>query len=174
MGKSPSDYAALTLLLSSLMLVPTHPLHAQPDTTPEVVMPFPGDPRLEPLPGGPVNLSTFAAIANGLDIRIATPPRVNGQTQSDGDQHADLFVLFDAVTGDPILQPPVLEAVPIGAAPGVTDLTARLASSVWQVHAVTVLWKESTEPILPQLQSLPTDSSLPDASPTYSSATIPA
>ena len=124
--------------LGLALAVPTSSLRAQPDTMPEVEEPFAGDPRLEPLPAGPVNLSTFPAVAGSTPITIATPPRVNGQTQSDGDQHADLFVLFDAATGDLVAQPPVIEAVPVGAAPAVGDEEARLASAIWQFHAVTV------------------------------------
>src|SRR3989454_2864374 len=114
---------------------------AQVPSLPDVGRPFAGDPRLEPLPDGPVHLVNFPVFADGKVVTMRFPPRVNGQTQSNGDGHADLYVLFDAATGLRIAQPPILEAVPKNAAgPGVPvdDLTARLFSPIWEMHAVTV------------------------------------
>ena len=113
----------------------------QTASLPDVGRPFAGDPRLEPIPDGPVHLVNFDVFADGKVVTMRFPPRVNGQTQSNGDGHADLYVLFDATTGLRIAQPPILEAVPKNAAgPGVEvdDLTARLFSPIWEMHAVTV------------------------------------
>src|SRR5207249_4424797 len=69
------------------------------------------------------------------------PPRVNGQVESNGDKHADLYVLFDAGSGRRLPQPLILEAVPNGATgPGATvpDLKARNFSAIWELHAVIV------------------------------------
>src|SRR5262249_7404725 len=74
-------------------------------------------------------------------VTMRFPPRVNGQTASDGDGHADMYVLFDGTTGKRIPQPPILEAVPngaTGAGATVANITARQFSSVWELQAVTV------------------------------------
>src|SRR5262249_37550615 len=63
-------------------------------------------------------------------------PRVNGQNMSDGDKHADMWVLYDAATGKPINQPPVIEAAPFPFAPN--ELTARRFSPIWELHALLV------------------------------------
>jgi len=112
---------------------------------PEVFQPFAGDPRLEPLPNDPVhlvNVEVFTTDQFGVEKRLTMrfPPRVNGQNESDGDKHADLFVLFDATTHKQIDQPVILEAVPKNAAPGLTvpDRKAREFSPIWELHAVMV------------------------------------
>ena len=110
---------------------------------PQVFKTFAGDPRLEPLPDGPIHLQNIQVFTTDqfggvhtLDMRF--PPRVNGQNQSDGDKHADMYVLFDAATGVEINQPMIIEAAPKGASAGVTDLKARLFSPIWELHAVLV------------------------------------
>ncbi|MFQ5777825.1 MAG: di-heme oxidoredictase family protein [Terriglobia bacterium] len=109
------------------------------DATPEVNTPFPGDPRLEPIPGEPLFLKNVLVFGQNRALKMRFPPRVNGQTQSDGDKHADLFVFFFADTGLPVEgQLPILEAVPRNAVPSVGDFTARLFSAIWELHAVTV------------------------------------
>src|SRR5438309_4231003 len=132
--------AALVLAMS-VILADLGTSDAQVPSLPDVGRPFAGDPRLEPIPDGPVHLVNFPVFADGKVVMMRFPPRVNGQTQSNGDGHADLYVLFDAATGLRIAQPPILEAVPKNAAgPGVPvdDLTARLFSPIWEMHAVTV------------------------------------
>src|SRR5437016_5426605 len=132
--------AALVLAMS-VILADLGRSDAQVSSLPDVGRPFAGDPRLEPIPDGPVHLVNFDVFADGKVVTMRFPPRVNGQTQSNGDGHADLYVLFDATTGLRIAQPPILEAVPKNAAgPGVEvdDLTARLFSPIWEMHAVTV------------------------------------
>jgi Di-haem oxidoreductase, putative peroxidase len=125
----------------------TTALRAQglPPALPEVFQPFAGDPRLEPLPNNPVNLvnvEVFTTDQFGVQKRLMMrfPPRVNGQNESDGDKHADLFVLFDATTHKQINQPVILEAVPKNAASGLTvsDRKAREFSAIWELHAVMV------------------------------------
>src|SRR5438132_1815066 len=132
--------AALVLAMS-VILADLGTSDAQVPSLPDVGRPFAGDPRLEPIPDGPVHLVNFDVFADGKVVTMRFPPRVNGQTQSNGDGHADLYVLFDATTGLRIAQPPILEAVPKNAAgPGVEvdDLTARVFSPIWEMHAVTV------------------------------------
>jgi len=110
-----------------------------PVSTPAVFEPFVGDPRLEPLPAGPVHLANFDVFANGRLVKMHFLPRVNGQTQADGDHHADLFVLIDRITGLPFDQPSIVEAVPLGAVQQpVGEFTARHYSAVWEIHAVWV------------------------------------
>src|SRR5207247_199668 len=117
-----------------------------PDARPQVFQPFAGDPRLEPIPDHPINLAnieTFTTDQFGVTktLTMRFPPRVNGQVESNGDKHADLYVLFDAGTGRRLPQPLILEAVPNGATgPGATvpDLKARNFSAIWELHAVMV------------------------------------
>ncbi len=125
--------SAAVLLLA--LLVPCAPLDGQ---GPPVLTPYNGDPRLEPIPSTPVTLSNFTVLAAGGTLSMRFPPRVNGQTQSDGDRHSDLFVLFFETTGAPVPQRVIVEGAPKGAAPGIDDLTARRFSAVRQVHAVLV------------------------------------
>jgi Di-haem oxidoreductase, putative peroxidase len=136
----------------------TGPLRAQglPPALPEVFQPFAGDPRLEPLPDGPVdlvNVEVFTTDQFGVAKRLMMrfPPRVNGQNESDGDKHADLFVLFDATTLKQIDQPVILEAVPKNAASGLTvsDRKAREFSPIWELHAVLV--ESAYDPNVPEL-----------------------
>src|SRR5881296_4666939 len=132
---------AVLVLAMSVILADLGTSDAQVPSLPDVGRPFAGDPRLEPIPDGPVHLVNFDVFADGKVVTTRSPPRVNGQTPSNGDGHADLYVLFDAVTGLRTAQPPILEAVPKNAAgPGVKvdDLTARLFSPIWEMHAVTV------------------------------------
>jgi hypothetical protein len=105
---------------------------------PPIGTPFAGDPRLEPVPSTPLTMVDLPAWANGTAITMQFPPRVNGQAQSDGDGNADMYVLFYNDNGDRVPQPVILEAVPYGAAAGVTDLIARLFSPVWRLRAVLV------------------------------------
>lgn len=122
------------------------PIECGPGVTP------PCDPRLEFIPAEPINLKNITVFGGhsrldgahppeiaGRKMTMRFPPRVNGQTHSNGDRHADLYVLFDAITGVRVNQPFILEAVPNGAAGGpVPDLKARVFSAVWELHAVTV------------------------------------
>ena len=108
---------------------------------PDVYTPYNGDPRLEPIPTAPMQLDNLQAFTTDqfgvekiLDMRF--PPRANGQNQSDGDKHADLYILFDEA-GVQVNQPVILEAVPKGAA-AVSDLQARLFSPIWEITAVIV------------------------------------
>lgn len=126
------------LLLVTLRQKPVVGAQVTTPALPEVAAPFPGDPRLEPIPDHPIDLINFNVLGNGKVLTMRFPPRVNGQTASDGDGHADMYVLFDEVTGLPVNQPPIVEAVPKGAVQGVSDLEARLYSSVWELQAVIV------------------------------------
>ncbi len=144
---------ALTLLTAIALLISVRPGHvarAQNLGSPTPALPdftaFAGDPRLEPIPANPIQLVNVPVdVRDDFGVqRVVTmrfPPRVNGQSASDGDGHADMYVLFDEATGQRIDQPPIIEAVPNGATgPGATvpDLTARLFSSIWELQAVTV------------------------------------
>ena len=100
---------------------------------------YAGDPRLEPIPSSPIHLGSVTAFGEGRQLKLRFPPRVNGQQHSNGDGHADLYVFVDLYTGLPIPgQLPVLEAVPMGAAPGVTELDARNFSAIWEIGIVTI------------------------------------
>src|SRR3989442_614915 len=139
LGKIVSRAAALALALSVIFADPAAS-DAQVPSLPDVGRPFAGDPRLEPIPDGPVHLVNVDVFADGKVVTMRFPPRVNGQSQSNGDGHADLYVLFDATTGLRIAQPPILEAIPKNAAgPGVPvdDLTAPVFRPIWEMHAVT-------------------------------------
>ena len=125
-----------TLLIWGFAAVPA--ALAQFTALPEVSKPFAGDPRLEPIPRFPIHLPNVTTFAKGVPITMRFPPRVNGQTISDGDGHADLYVLFYEDTGLRVNQPVILEAVPKGAVENVTDRVARLYSAIWELHAVTV------------------------------------
>src|SRR5437764_4943980 len=117
---------AIALILI-LILLPAPNAWAQlPNSLPQITTPYPGDPRLEPLPSGAINLLNFTAFGGGVPLTMHFPPRVNGQDESDGDRHADMWVLFNSATGARVNQPPILEAVPNGAAGPVSKLTARL------------------------------------------------
>lgn len=116
------------------------------DALPEVDNPFIGDARLEPIPSGPIELVNTVVFGDGKALMMRFPPRVNGQTQSDGDKHADLWVLVDETTGDFVQlngsrHPAILEFVPKNAAgPNfiISDFTARQFSAIWEIHVVTV------------------------------------
>jgi hypothetical protein len=133
---------ALAAVLSSLH----NPTHVQANATPQAFPPVvtspTGDPRLEPVPTGALQLGDFNVFGDGNVMTMRFPPRVNGQSFSAGDRHADLYVLFDAATGLPVPNAPfILEAIPKnGAGPNVPvdDLTARVFSSIWELHAVTI------------------------------------
>ena len=110
-----------------------------PLATPPLGPPPGGDPRLEALPSSPQHYGDVTAYGNGRQMRMRFPPRINGQNQSDGDRHADLYILFDETTGLPVTgQPPIAEAAPIGSALNVPDIDARKFSASWQIHVVTV------------------------------------
>ena len=136
------------LVIGTLVISPLR-MRAQagpPMAMPELYAPFAGDARLEPIPDGPLllkNLDVFTTdqFGNPHTLTMRFPPRVNGQNQSDGDKHADMYVLFDAATGALIDQPMIIEAAPKNAAgPGfaISDLQARLYSPIWELTAVTV------------------------------------
>ncbi len=111
---------------------------ANPPALPQVA-PYAGDPRLEPIPSTPLHLGSVTAFGEGRELKLRFPPRVNGQQRSNGDGHADLYLFVDGYTGLPIPgQLPVIEAVPMGAAPDVTELVARNYSAIWEVGIVKV------------------------------------
>src|SRR5204863_454995 len=140
---------AVALALDMVRLTPltkTARASGFPDAHPQVFQPFAGDPRLEPIPDHPINLAnveTFTTDQFGVTktLTMRFPPRVNGQVESNGDKHADLYVLFDASTHLRLNHPLILEAIPNGATgPGATvsDLLARNFSPIWEVQAVMV------------------------------------
>jgi hypothetical protein len=151
-------YLGTLILVLAVPALTTTKLRAQAlqPALPEVFQPFAGDPRLEPLPNNPVhlvNVEVFTTDQFGVEKRLMMrfPPRVNGQNESDGDKHADLFVLFDATTLKQIDQPVILEAVPKNAASGLTvsDRKAREFSPIWELHAVLV--ESAYNPNIPTL-----------------------
>src|SRR5712691_8545113 len=111
-------FVLIVMLLLPLSQAPYRMRAAVPVVAmPEEFAPFAGDRRLEPMPDTPLrleNLPVFTTDQFGneklLDMRF--PPRVNGQNQSDGDKHADMYVFFDANSGYQIDQPMVIEAAP--------------------------------------------------------------
>src|SRR5262245_37523382 len=134
--------AGLVVLLAALVSVSLGgvaqaQLDALPNLTPHI-----GDPRLEPIPSVPLRLKNIPVLgsrqgvidSNVLFMRF--PPRVNGQNMSDGDKHADMYVLYNAATGQRINQPPVIEAVPFPLT--TNELVARKFSPVWELHALLV------------------------------------
>src|SRR5438309_2093017 len=157
--------AGLVVLLAalasvSLIGVAQAQVDALPNLTPHV-----GDPRLEPIPAVPLRLKNIPVLgsrqgvidSNVLFMRF--PPRVNGQNMSDGDKHSDMYVLYNAATGQRINQPPVIEdggfnpqvlfifkdangnILPSADNPRI--ITAKspgdpFYSSIWEVWAVTV------------------------------------
>jgi len=132
-------FAVIFVFLGSLIL--THAALAV-DALPEVGSPPAGDPRLEPIPGVPIHLKNFnvkGTDVNGTSVNLTMrfPPRVNGQNQSDGDKHADMFVFYfsDDLTRVPG-QLPVVEAVPLPLT--ANNLKARLFSPIWELSAVLV------------------------------------
>ncbi len=121
--------ASLAFVLSSL--------HAQsiPTAFPQVTSSYPGDARLERIPSVPTHFADTIVFGDGRQLKMRFPPRVNGQSFSDGDNHAEMFVLYDEVSGLPIAgQLPVLDSVPKGAAPNVPDLIARRFSASWEIN----------------------------------------
>src|SRR5213594_211141 len=92
--------------------------YAQTPSLPDL-SPVVGDPRLQPIPSTPirlVNISVLGSRQGVLQSEMLTMrflPRVNGQNMSEGDKHADMYVLFNAATGQRINQRPVVEAVPL-------------------------------------------------------------
>jgi hypothetical protein len=161
--------AALALLLLGPGRAAVHTQAGTP-AIPQVFNPPSGDPRLEPIPGQPLFLRNTRAFTTDQfghvhTLQMRFPPRVNGQVESNGDKHADLYVLFDANTHLRIQGAPIiLEAIPKGAAGDgstvsdpaahsgsgrgtrgdqgnrstVSDLVARKFSSIWELHAVMV------------------------------------
>src|SRR6266566_539493 len=134
--------AGLVVLLAALASVSLIGIaQAQVDALPNLT-PHVGDPRLEPIPAVPLRLKNIAVLgsrqgvidSNVLFMRF--PPRVNGQNMSDGDKHADMYVLYNAATGQKINQPPVIEAVPFPLT--TNELVARKFTAVWELHALLV------------------------------------
>jgi len=143
--------AFAVLVVVALVQVTEHRLQvvrAQSAPTPALpnFSPVVGDPRLEPIPGNPIQLVNIPVdVKDDFGVqRVVTmrfPPRVNGQTASDGDGHADMYVLFDGTTGQRINQLPIIQAAPngaTGAGATVPNITAREFSSIWELQAVTV------------------------------------
>ncbi len=128
----------LATLLATGLLCAASLAQGNPVASPQL-HPFAGDPRLEPIAASPQHFANHPAFAEGRQVEVRFPPRVNGQSVSDGDGHADLYYFVDVYTGQPIPgQLPVVEAVPKGAAPAVTDLVARNFSAIWEVSVVTL------------------------------------
>lgn len=144
---SAAIWVAITvaITLAGLLLVASTSYAQVPVLAlPEVNAPPAGDPRLEPIPGFPIHLVNFKVFGTDItsvagasvELTMRFPPRVNGQNQSDGDKHADMFVLFYADTGQRVPQRPVVEAVPKPLT--ASDLKARQFSAIWELHAVLV------------------------------------
>src|SRR5207244_5007157 len=79
-GLLASAKAAALALAMSIILVDPGAADAQVPSLPDVGRPFAGDPRLEPIPDGPVHLVNFDVFADGKVVTMRFPPRVNGQT----------------------------------------------------------------------------------------------
>ena len=78
-------------------------------------------------------LKNHTVFGDGKKVLMRFPPRVNGQTHSDGDRHADLFVLFYP-DGSMVDQLPIIEAVPLGLGGNENVLKARLFSAIWEMR----------------------------------------
>src|SRR5436190_10573529 len=89
-------WTCIAVLVVLILLPPPHAWGQLPNSPPQVTTPYPGDPRLEPLPSGPINLSNFSVFGGGVPLTLHFPPRVNGQDESDGDRHAEMWVLFNS------------------------------------------------------------------------------
>src|SRR2546425_3689437 len=129
----------LVLALLSMSFVGA--TYAQVPSLPDL-SPVVGDPRLQPIPDFPirlVNISVLGSRQGVLQSEMLTMrflPRVNGQNMSEGDKHADMYVLFNAATGQRIDQRPVIEVAPF---PFTTnELEARKFSPIWELHALLV------------------------------------
>src|SRR5437867_2170411 len=113
--------------------------YAQTPSLPNL-SPVVGDPRLEPIPNFSIrlmNISVLGSRQGVLQSEMLTMrflPRVYGQNMSDGDKHADMYVLYNAATGQKINQRPVVEAVPFPLT--TNELEARKFSPIWELHAL--------------------------------------
>ncbi len=127
-------FAIGAFLTSSLTLAQSLPVSG-----PLVDTPPSGDARLEPIPSSPIHLANHIVYGGGRQVQMRFPPRVNGQNHSDGDKHADLYVLVDEMTKLPVPgQLPIVEHVPKGSAPEVSDLDARKFSAIWEMQVAIV------------------------------------
>ena len=134
--------AALGMLVVALLTLSfAGASYAQTPSLPDL-SPVVGDPRLQPIPSTPirlVNISVLGSRQGVLQSEMLTMrflPRVNGQNMSDGDKHADMYVLYNAATGQKINQRPVVEAVPFPLT--TNELEARKFSPIWELHALLV------------------------------------
>jgi len=134
--------AMLSVLVAVLLSVAFAGItYAQGPSLPDL-SPVNGDPPLEPIPSFPIQLVNVPVLGSRhgvLQSEMLTMrflPRVNGQNMSEGDKHADMYVLYNAATGQKINQLPVVEAVPFPLT--TNELTARKFSPIWELHAVLV------------------------------------
>src|SRR5438128_11649138 len=72
-----SAKAAALALAFSIVFADPGTSDGQMASRPDVGRPFAGDPRLEPIPDGPVHLVNFDVFADGKVVTIRFPPRVN-------------------------------------------------------------------------------------------------
>src|SRR5437899_12537374 len=77
-----SGKAAALALAFSIVFADPGTSEGQMASLPDVGGPFAGDPRLEPIPDGPVHLVNFDVFPAGKVVTMRFPPRVTGQTQS--------------------------------------------------------------------------------------------
>src|SRR5262249_30835331 len=135
--KAPLGMPVVAVLPVSLAGTTYAQVPSLPDLSPVI-----GDPRLQPIPTFPirlVNVSVLGSRQGVLQSEMLTMrflPRVNGQNMSDGDKHADMYVLYNAATGQRISQRPVIEAVPFPLT--TNELEARKFSPIWELHALLV------------------------------------
>ena len=112
------------------------------DTTPAVPSwnfpEFTGNTELRPLPDA-FDIVERPAWFDGVPATIRPFPSPSVGTGGPDDGHADLFVFFYA-DGTPAPQFPLLEAVPVNAAPGVeVELGAELFSANWEITIIRVV-----------------------------------
>ncbi len=132
------QFAERRLIASILPLVLCGTALAVPPSFPPPA--FPGDPKLEPMQTAPFAVSRLEGWFNGMPVAAHLLP-----TPSFGDGgntfHGDMFVLVSATSGTPVAQPPILAAIPRGAAGPSTfvpEIVARSFSPTWEMHFVRV------------------------------------
>ncbi|MBI4498245.1 MAG: hypothetical protein HY689_10135 [Chloroflexi bacterium] len=153
MGRQTIPYGAWALLGGALLLVAlafaatparpgsaTHAFRTIPAFPPLGLPAFTGDPRLEPLPQGPVEIGEKAGWFNDAPVKLRFFPRPSVGDGGPDDNHADMYI-FVFPDGRPVPQPPLLESAPkgaLGSAGRVSDFDAQLFSASWEVHVVRV------------------------------------
>ncbi|MBI3845457.1 MAG: hypothetical protein HY292_12555 [Planctomycetes bacterium] len=103
-------------------------------TPPLPSAPFSPDPKLEPMQSTPFVVDRFTGWKDGVEVAAHYLPM---PSFGDGGAtfHGHMFVLIDSA-GRPVAQPPLLDAIPKGAAGAgvvVPDIVARTFSPTWEI-----------------------------------------